>query len=62
MNDFSLWDTSTEREKSRHYFGVLLFKIPFSVLEISPFYLGYTLRVHVKVMVSSFVRKHNELL
>ena len=33
-----MWDISTDREKSSHYFGVLHFKIPYSVLEISPFY------------------------
>ena len=32
-------DISTDREKSSRYFSVLHFKIPYSVPEISPFYL-----------------------
>ena len=31
--------SATDREKSRHSFDVLLSKIPFSVVEISSFYL-----------------------
>ena len=39
MRKSAFSDKSTDREKFWHFFGVLLFKIPCSVLEISPFYI-----------------------
>ena len=39
INHSVLWNISTDKQKSNHFFGVLLFKIPYSVPEISHFYL-----------------------
>ena len=39
MKKSELWDTSADKGKFRRFFGIVLLKIPYSIVEISPFYL-----------------------